>query len=115
MTDRSASQIQAEVAGQITLALQLRSRTPSSAPATPIAAVQSSRSPSRVMARSAVSAGLSPVIGETAPSGPRRIASVVTPNVIAIKQASPNAGSSDGSRGGCEREVGAECIPPKDQ
>src|SRR5260370_4417354 len=100
MTDRRASQIQGEDAGPVTLARQLRTRTPSSATATPTAAVQSSRSPSREMARSAVNAGLSPVIGETAPNGPRRIASVVTPNVIAIKQASPNAGSSDRSGGG---------------
>src|SRR5713226_4702681 len=45
-------------------------------------------------ARSAVRAGLSAVSGETEPSGPRRIASVVTPNVTAIRQASPKAGSN---------------------
>src|SRR5260370_756237 len=107
MTDRSASQIQAEDAGPVTLALQPRSRTPSSATATPTAAVQSSRSPSKVIARTAVRAGLSPVIGETAPSGPRRMASVVTPNVIAIRQASSKAGTSAGSAGGCKTTYGA--------
>jgi len=33
------------------------------------------------------------VTGDTAPSGPRRIASVVTTNVTAIKQARPKAGN----------------------
>ena len=55
------------------------------------------------MASTAVSVGLKAVIGETAPRGPRRIASVVTPNVTDIRQASPKAGSNSALLG-----VGAE-------
>jgi hypothetical protein len=47
--------------------------------------------------------GAQRVIGETAPRGPRRIASVVTPKVTAIKQASPKAGSSSVLAGGRRR------------
>src|SRR5215472_13436273 len=53
------------------------------------------------MASAAVRAGLRAVIGETVPSGPRRIASVVTPKVTAMRQARPKAGNNSDVAGGC--------------
>ena len=62
----------------------------------PMAAGGPGRSPSNPSASTAVRAGERPVIGETLPRGPRRMASVVTPKARAIRAETPRApGNAD--------------------
>ncbi len=61
------------------------------------------RSPSTAKARIAVRAEDGPVIGETRPTGPRPIVSVVTPKVIAIIADRPRAPGNE--RGECESKT----------
>lgn len=63
-------------------------RGPAGSPALP---GEAGRSPRTRIASVAVIAGLSAVSGATRPTGPRRVASVVTQNVAAIKSESPIA------------------------
>ena len=72
-------------------------------------------SSSTASARTALSAGDSPVIGDTLPTGPRRIASVVTPNVTAIRAERPSAGGRAERGAGRRREPArrSEARPPR--